>query len=394
MINILIVDDNQKRYRKLREKISAMPCSQQTEIEICDSADEARLLLRNISFDLMILDVVLPKKNQDTPTSKTGLKLLQDINSGDRYITPLKIIGITAYIEDMGEYTDLFELYTSVVLKAPYNSQAWMNKITMTIDNIVNMKTKRNITKKESILITLHGIRTFGNWQEEIQKTISKNTQNFEFHSIKYGFFSFFAFILPFLWSKILKDTSFALEKIIDSNEDKDIHIIAHSFGTYVIVKFMSEKKYHKKIKTLILAGSVLPSDYLSKIDIAANVERFINECGTKDYVLLVNKFFIWGLEDAGRIGFTMANSSNMCNRYFDGGHSLYFNQEFYRQYWLPILLTDVELDPIDNRKYKWYTDFTEFIYAVLNKFKYFWYIGGFVWFIIFIFDLKLTLTF
>ena len=377
MINILIVDDNIKRYTKLNNAIKELEYSEYLFVKICTTADEARLVLKNISFDIMVLDVVLPKKESNTPSSGVGLKLLDDISNNKRYISPSKIIGITAYIETIRDYKDSFENYTSVVLEAAYNSSSWINQIISNIKNSVQSEIKKNTIHRDSILITLHGIRTHGDWQEDIKSVIEDHSSSFDFYSIKYGFFTFFTFIMPFLWGKVLKNTTIQLDRIIDNNKDKNIHIISHSFGTYVITKYISKREFNNKIKTLILSGSVLSTNFLNTVNIENKVEKLINDCGTKDYILLINKLFTWGLSDAGRIGFISAHSSHMSNRFFIGGHSHYFNKTFYKKYWLPLLLTNNEVQSIDERKYKWYTDITEFIYSFLNKFKYILYIGG-----------------
>lgn len=89
----------------------------------------------------------------------------------------------------------------------------------------------------------------------------------------------------------------------------------------------------------------------------------------------MANKMFVWGLGDSGRIGLTTANSSTICNRYFIGGHSLYFQKEFYTKYWLPYLLTNLDLETITFKEDKWYDDFVEFFLNLFDKLKYFIYI-------------------
>lgn len=374
MIKILIVDDNEKRLIKFVNKIKESDFYCYLDVTECKTADEARIVTRNIHFDLMILDVVLPKKYGNTPQASTGVKLLQDLNHNKRYLSPSKIIGITAHISDIDFYKIDFEKNISVVIKAEENSSDWINQIIGTMDKLVDTEIKKQNINKKSVLITIHGIRTGGDWQEDLTKLVKGYSSEFEFFSIKYGYFSLFAFLIPFIRTIKFNYISSKLEEIVSANTDKEIYIIAHSFGTYLVAKFLFENELNKKINLVIFSGSVLNKNYLIKSKIHEKVNKIINDCGTSDFVLIINKIFVWGLSDSGRIGFTNANSSSFCNRYFNGGHSLYFHKSFYENYWLPHIVTDNELEPI-NDKTKWHSDFSEFILACMEYCKYVVYI-------------------
>jgi CheY-like chemotaxis protein len=372
MINILIVDDDTKRQNKLILSIQKMEDIQFLNIVACTNANEAMVSLKSTSFDLMILDVVIPKRSDDkTPSSINGIKLLTDMHKKNIYLTPNKIIGITSFTDDLYDYRDAFQENTSVVLNAQYNDTRWISTIIQNIQSLINTDVQKSSLKKDSVLITLHGIRTYGNWQEKMQKDIRDRSSSFIFFAVKYGFFHIFAFLIPLFRKQILQNIEFSLEKIINDNHDKNIHIIAHSFGTYLIVKFLESHQFQHKISTLILAGSVLPRHTFKNLDLSSKVNKIINECGNNDYILLINTLFTPGLGDAGRVGFTTTTGSMMCNRFFKGGHSLYFNNNFYKTNWFPYLLSDLDdVETIDEREYKWYMDITEALIQFFTKIK------------------------
>ncbi|NQY93420.1 MAG: hypothetical protein HRT43_04575 [Campylobacteraceae bacterium] len=228
---------------------------------------------------------------------------------------------------------------------------------------------------KKHLLITLHGIRTPGNWQENLRKTINEQTNEVDYIAIQYGFFNFFTFFIPFLRLVTLRTIRDNLDKVFRENINKDIHIIAHSFGTYLIIKYLAKKNLSKKIKTIILAGSVLPTNYLNKIDISKNVERIINDCGSKDYVLWFTKMLILGLSDAGRSGFSTKNNNTIKNRFFKGGHSLYLNVNFFKQHWIPHLFSDKKVDTHITHTSNSRFSLMEIISSIFYRLKYVSYI-------------------
>jgi len=67
----------------------------------------------------------------------------------------------------------------------------------------------------------------------------------------------------------------------------------------------------------------------------------------------------------AGRLGFAGMTGEHLTNRFFSGGHSLYFeksgqpNDEFMKRYWVPLILQDFPIETIDERMVPtWYQGF------------------------------------
>ena len=112
---------------------------------------------------------------------------------------------------------------------------------------LMHLVSSSNIqNSKKHLLITLHGIRTPGNWQENLRKTINEQTNEVDYIAIQYGFFNFFTFFIPFLRLVTLRTIRDNLDKVFRENINKDIHIIAHSFGTYLIIKYLAKKNLSK----------------------------------------------------------------------------------------------------------------------------------------------------
>jgi pimeloyl-ACP methyl ester carboxylesterase len=116
------------------------------------------------------------------------------------------------------------------------------------------------------LVVTVHGIRTFGNWQERLESLLVRNDVEANSTNInyKFGYFSVIAFLVPlFRWLVVRRFRRF-LVLIVESNTWDRIDLVGHSFGTHVIAWALYGIPAAKrpKIHTLIFAGSVLKSSF------------------------------------------------------------------------------------------------------------------------------------
>lgn len=372
-MKILIVDDNLIRREKLINEFMNIPEKSFLDLNFCETSDKAKKLCKNIRFDLLILDICLPKKEGLKASQEEGLSFLKNIQTTDKFLTPTKIIGITANTQNIKEFRDEFINYTSVVYEAVINDNRWIYQIIENTKKLINSNIKNELNNKNKLLISVHGIRTFGQWQNTLTNIINENSNSIIHHSYKYNFFDILSFINPFIRRKKANELISKIKYSIDSNIDKKIYLIGHSFGTYIIAKFIENNAFENHIDLVILSGSVLSSEYDIQNKLSPKVNKIINDCGTRDIILIINKIFIFGLGDSGRKGFLGVNSDKIINRYFKGGHSLYFednknNINFMEENWIPYILQDKELKIIDQRnKNAWYLDVIEPLIEILS---------------------------
>jgi hypothetical protein len=116
------------------------------------------------------------------------------------------------------------------------------------------------------LVVTVHGIRTHGAWQERLERRISarqKNTE-IEFANYKFGYFSAISFLIPFARSVIVRRFRNELVRLCAAKSYSRIDLVGHSFGTFLIGKAIAsltdEQRF--KINTVLLSGSVLPSTF------------------------------------------------------------------------------------------------------------------------------------
>ena len=113
----------------------------------------------------------------------------------------------------------------------------------------------RNNSRKA--LITIHGIRTYADWNAEIAHIASSN--GWIFAPFTYGStFEWTQLASPTERNRIVDQFRSHIDDIFDRYHC-DISVIAHSFGTYVVIKYLlGFDRPPVSIDTLILTGSIL----------------------------------------------------------------------------------------------------------------------------------------
>lgn len=186
-------------------------------------------------------------------------------------------------------------------------------------------------------VITLHGIRTRGEWQKRLVPILAKN--GMVPYPLDYGNFS----ALDLLSSRAREKKLHWLREMMDfirqDSGDPEPSIVAHSFGTYLAGKLIRDfpAQYFDKV---ILVGSILPTNFpWQKLLAAGQVQWVLNEYGGLDIWPQVASRLIKDAGDAGTQGFT-DKSPFLVQRGYDGfGHSSYFMDGHYQTQWLPTLM-------------------------------------------------------
>lgn len=381
-MRILIVDDDKKRSVSLIDFIADSGISDRQNIETAECLDAARELLRRSYFDVLILDVVLPKRTNSKPDANEGLKVLRLLSHSSHYNKPERIIGITAHIDDISQFRMEFDKYCLAIVEAHPTTIAWKSKITGALTYTSASKMKRSVKNNNLHIITIHGIRTFGGWQKRLQLIVNRTCGDIPCHSYKYGVFSLVAFFFPALRNRETKRLTKHLQSLFENNLNASFIIFSHSFGTYLTAESISElmntNKFNKylPVKTIVLSGSVLPQsfDWMKFREFGI---RVVNDCADNDYVLYLSQAFIWGTGMAGKCGFYGFQDNLTTNRFFTGGHSSYFDgDDFMTEHWVPLLETDATVDEVDLRSHSFIKHHViDKIFVVFGKIKHFVYI-------------------
>jgi tetratricopeptide (TPR) repeat protein len=204
------------------------------------------------------------------------------------------------------------------------------------------------------LVITVHGIRTFGDWQADLKRLLEQAEPGIKVLNYQYGYFSSLAFLVPPLrWLVARRFRRFFVEAMKTAPPGTRIELIAHSFGTHLAASALPAIPQGQRVNTVIFAGSVLrPSFPWYRYLQDRSVDRVVNDCGWDDSILLLCQFTALMMGMAGRVGFQGMVGEHFTNRYFRFGHGGYFDREqrFMREKWLPLLTSNVPATPFDER--------------------------------------------
>ena len=378
-MRIVVVDDSMARVDLIKNALLNCPCADFLDIVICDSADKARVALIH-PCDMLILDVLLPKKSFGVPQAKHSVNLLTEIcDPLGKYIRPRMLIGLTADIKDISDHQEKFSKEAVLILRGQLSDVGWVEKMLAQVESLSQSDRKSLKSVKDRVFISVHGIRTYGQWQAKLTEEISQYSRSINAVEIKFHFLNIFAFAIPYFRNKVVSRAADRLILNIQKNSGRDIYVVAHSFGTIVVSEAMRRSKNNDVLKAIILCGSPMPYDQDVEHIISA-AEITINECGTRDIVLVFARLFVWGLGDAGRIGFERENSHEFFNRYFKGGHDLYFAKKtgessFYEKYWLNLFVSGTLPNRVDQRQGYFGEDFFDLLLKVVTFLKPLYYL-------------------
>lgn len=370
-MRILLVDDDPIRSERIATWLYGVGFSEDNVV-LSTSINDARVKLSRSYFDVLLLDVVLPKRAGDQPAWSHGIWLLNYINDSAIVRKPEKIVGITAFSEDIAAFKSEFEKHCLVVVEVKRDSFDWQEKLSGVLDYTKSSKFARIADAKDVCAVTVHGIRTFGHWQSRLESMVKNRAAFVEFKSYKYGYFTIFSFFIPYFQRKqVLKLTRHLKQLFLESGQKKLV-IFSHSFGTYLVVhalRELSKEDVVPEIEKLVLSGSVLKADFDWSFAKRFSGMTVINDCGTHDYILWLSEAFIPKTGMAGKTGFYGFHSGAFINRFFTGGHDLYFDgDQFMENNWLPLISNEEAVVVFDERGESMIHMFAEKTFSCIGK--------------------------
>lgn len=145
---------------------------------------------------------------------------------------------------------------------------------------------------KKKILISLHGIRTRGEWQKEMCPVIS--AAGWKYYPLDYDWFHAHQLAIPFFHGPMIDWFRRRYGEICAQNPEAVPSIIVHSFGSLILTKALLQSK-GLKFDRIILTGAIakrnFPWDNLIQ---QGQVAAVLNLVGKKDTWPLVASCLFW----------------------------------------------------------------------------------------------------
>lgn len=377
MTKVIIIDDDVVRHKLIKRNIIDTFKLSEEQIDSAYSLSEARLSLRKITYTVVFLDMALPNYTDNISDINpwAGVKILNEIATG-KISSPEKVIGYTALDENLEEKEEKFSGIGFTLDYATAHDISWLSKRKQSIDYSIKRSKLSKKIEKDFAILTVHGIRTFGSWQDRLFNEVRINFEDKQVEHLEFKFtgIDFFTFLIPSLRKKIIERLVSELETWLSENKAREIYCFSHSFGTYLTVKALEKIETGngiESIKYLVLSGSVLDQDYDFLNLRHLNDMKVINDCAVGDIPLLFSEGFVLDAGMAGVTGFRGISANKVKNRFFPGGHSIFFDRknDFIRKNWLPLFNDEIVISDIDVQVSVW-QEVLMLLARVLSKLK------------------------
>lgn len=202
MSKFLIIDDNEDKYIQIQSVLIESGI-RGVAIDWAKSKKSALTLLRVERYLVVLLDLNLPEFDGKKPIENGGFEVLEKINKNKtRYKVPHHIICLSAYKNIREEQSQKFLNLDLSIHDFEFDTwkTALKNKLDWGLD-VVNAKD--NERQSENILsITVHGIRTQGKWQNQLDEALRSECPTIVCKNYKYNYFSAIKLLILFFPKK------------------------------------------------------------------------------------------------------------------------------------------------------------------------------------------------
>jgi len=140
MIRILIVDDLQSKREKIFNTILDNHDILEKDIVQAKCVKEAKKILYQGYFDLMILDLVLPIEETGESSAKNATGFLNDIEINPSIHPPIHIVGISGYKDQVEEHHQDFSKKLWNLIDYEENSSNWEDQLKSIIFHLVKIR--------------------------------------------------------------------------------------------------------------------------------------------------------------------------------------------------------------------------------------------------------------
>lgn len=127
-MKILVVEDTQAKLKKIIKALTDIGVVRD-DIDTAGCSYSARQHLRVGVYDLLLLDVLIPFRQEGDPDSQVCIDLIDDICAGGDYFLPKQIVGLTAYDEGLVDAFEAFNGRLWNVIKVEDTDSSWVDRV-------------------------------------------------------------------------------------------------------------------------------------------------------------------------------------------------------------------------------------------------------------------------
>lgn len=150
MVSILLLEDSQNKAQKIVSLLTDTLGINKNNIMTVSDIVNAKRELKEKMFDLLLLDIQIPNRFDQTPKRDGGLTFLKELFYSTRYHLPLQIIGITAYDDIYKDVVPEFSDQLIAIVKYDETSDEWAGKIKHRVEYLLRAKKSYKFYKQKS----------------------------------------------------------------------------------------------------------------------------------------------------------------------------------------------------------------------------------------------------
>lgn len=338
-LSVLIIDDDDDKAKRIEQVVEAALGSEHVSITRASDAHGGQEALARERFDVLVLDLLLPRRPGEDPAPETGVRILERLLRTNALKTPGVVIGLSQHADLCKEYEAVFRNELWYLLSYDATNRDWETMFTRRLQNALAFR--ESATGR--VVVSVHGIRTRGAWQKEITPIL--NRSGFVAEPADYGRFNIFQLMLERQRGKKVKWLRDKYPEICRRNglgEESARYpsVIAHSFGTFLVAHLLEDYS-NVRFDRIILYGSIVRCNFpWAKMLATGRVQAVLNEHGGRDiWATCAHLCVPRAGPSGGRRGFDKVNDSRFHQTYHPTlGHSDLLNEGWYEDRWIPFL--------------------------------------------------------
>lgn len=140
MVSILIIDDTASKVTDIRTLLLKFDQINSDHIKCVQCTADAQLELTKNKFDLVILDLYIPRLFGDQPDPENAIELLRLINEDDDIDKPYHLVGITREKTINKAYKSIFDTNLWYLLEYDEMNDSWKTKLSCKINYLIESK--------------------------------------------------------------------------------------------------------------------------------------------------------------------------------------------------------------------------------------------------------------
>jgi nucleoside phosphorylase len=137
-MRILVVDDEREKKRQIAEVLRPFVENRTIVVEYAEDVLSAKRTMKKAGFDLLVLDINLPKRSDLPANPGDGLEVLRWLKGAGNAFRPTYIVGLTAFQESFELAASEFDNLIWTILHFEYTDGAWKDRLRKTVQTTLD----------------------------------------------------------------------------------------------------------------------------------------------------------------------------------------------------------------------------------------------------------------